>query len=443
MKTLFCPIRLVLSYILLLSFIGCSNSTDKLPYNSRAIDSIMDQAELAMDDKPEVADSLMRLIVPEFIHGKKRHARYSLMFTGAELRNHMYIANDSLILNAALYYSASKNTKYHFLSYYYLGCVYTELGRYVDAAIALAQAEQLADKIDNDYWKGLLYSQTGKLFRISHERNRAIEYFKKARACYENAGKEVHSMRAHNDIEGCKTEIVDSESQDSVMCQIQDWAKHYNFADLFKIKDIAKRSILYCIILVLLVISVIQIVYVSKKKKMYNALANAQILIRELNESNNNRAIQLMEKRKQIHTQIREHHDMSNHLFNLFFDSENEVKITKQRLITIINSIKRSYTSQENTKKLDQLLNDNYDNIMEQVSSPELKLSSKELQIIRLSISGLSALAIAMIVEDSPQNVYKIRSRLKKKLAKHSTELEDLLNKSYKSELDDSSSTSK
>lgn len=427
MKIPFHTTKLVLSCIMLLTLTGCSDTINEQPLNNRTIDMIMDQAESALDDNPEIADSLIGLIPANKIHGKERKARYSLLFTGAEFRNHKVAKNDSLILSAVDYYSTSKNNEYRFLSHYYLGCVYTQLERYIDATIALSQAEQLADNIDNDYWIGLLYTQFGRVFRESHDQTRAIDYFDTARTYYEKAGKFQHSMRVNHDIEGCHQEIRESETQDSTMCQIQKWAFRQNFTDFIRIRINARRIILHSSVLFLIIICVVQIKVARKQKKIFLELAKANLLIQKLNETNINTKNLLTETRKQVQAQIRERHDMSNHLFNMFIDSESQEKITRQRLKTVINSLKRNYNSQENIRRIDQLLNDNFDNIMERLSNPRFKLNYKELQVMRLSISGFSAQAISVIVDDSTQNVYKIKSRLRIKIRKESEEVDALL----------------
>ncbi len=416
----------MLCYIIIHPLSGCTDFSDLMPQGSREIDQVMDKAESLLDDYPEIADSLMGLIRPGTIHNKERNARYSLLFTGARLRNHRTIENDSLILIAVEHYSSSKNTEYEFLSYYYLGCVYAQMERNVDAAIVLAQAEKIVDKIDNEYWKGLLYSQTAKLYRKSHDRKRAMEYYDRAHTCYKSAGKEQNSRHTHSELAGWRTDSLENAVQDSTLHQVQNWSmrnfKGYNTA----IRNVENFLVVSFIMFLLILITII-IVNSRKQKKIFHDLSKAQILIQELNEANQNRDTQLIEKTKQLQAAIRERQDMSNHLFNVYIDSENQEKITKQKLKVFINSIKRSYNSPENIRKLDQQLNDNFDCIMEKVSNPELNLSEKEIQVIRLSISGLSAMAISTIIDESTQNIYKIKSRLKVKIKKRSNELDDLI----------------
>ena len=52
----------------------------------------------------------------------------------------------------------------------------------------------------------------------------------------------------------------------------------------------------------------------------------------------------------------------------------------------------------------------------------------KELELFRYSFAGLSSKAISVIIKESPQNIYQIKSRLLKKVRRCSEELWSKLN---------------
>ena len=94
------------------------------------------------------------------------------------------------------YYSDKKNIDYRFLSYYYLGCVYSELSKISEASVAFAQAEFLVDKIDNDHWKGLLYLRLGFVNRSTCNYIQAREDFIKAEECFGREGRDYYILSA-------------------------------------------------------------------------------------------------------------------------------------------------------------------------------------------------------------------------------------------------------
>lgn len=215
---------LVCMIVMLFSMNGCNSVTDGNVHGRRAVSSLMDSAELAMDDYPEYADSLMRLIDYNSIRSKEQRARYALLFTATEYKSYQPFNSDTLIMEAVKYYSINKNIDYRFLSYYYLGCVYMEMGQNTDAAVAFAQAEQFVDLIDNDYWKGLLYSQLGQIFVVDCNYRRAELFFVLADSCFDKAGKELHKLYALCDIGLTKKNMHDYVSADSIFHIVENMA---------------------------------------------------------------------------------------------------------------------------------------------------------------------------------------------------------------------------
>lgn len=187
-----------LTSILLLAFfcLGFTRPDDGMVRGRNAVDALLDSVECTMDDYPAHADSLIKRVDPLSIRNKKQKARYALLYTAAEYKNYQPFTTDSLIMEAVSYYSHSQNIDYRFLSYYYLGCVYLELDRLKDASVALAQAEWLVDKIDNDYWKGLLYDRLAFILVESGDYEKSEDYYSRAENCFDYAGKEQHRLYA-------------------------------------------------------------------------------------------------------------------------------------------------------------------------------------------------------------------------------------------------------
>ena len=196
--------------ILILAFFSISFTRldDGMVRGRRAVNALLDSVEFSMDDHPAYADSLIKRIDPSSIRNKRQKARYALLYTAAEYKNYQPFTSDSLIMEAVHYYSISSNLEYRFLSYYYLGCVYLELGQVKDASIALDQAEWLVDKVDNDFWKGLLYDRLASILLESCDFEKSKEYFSRAEAYFYRAGKHQHRLYALYEV--CRTMIYEN-----------------------------------------------------------------------------------------------------------------------------------------------------------------------------------------------------------------------------------------
>ena len=92
-----------------------------------------------------------------------------------------------------------------------------DMERNTDASVALAQAERMVDQIDNDYWKGLLYSNLGLLFNRTDNFKLAEEYFIKSEECYSCAGKELHKLYALYYVGCSKKDMHNYKDADSVL----------------------------------------------------------------------------------------------------------------------------------------------------------------------------------------------------------------------------------
>ena len=546
--------NLALILVALLLIAECSRMDDGMVRGSKSINAILDKAELLLDEDPVLTDSLMNLIDPSAIRGKENKARYALFYTAAEYKNDNAANSDSLILLAVRFYSIGNNMDYRFLSNYYLGCVYLDMNRYTDAAVAFANAEQLTNYIDNDYWKGLLYTRLGLIFAEACDYHRAEDYFEWSVGCFKSAGKETHRLysmlkvgqsminmedfivadsilrivensalnlgdidileksvssrlscfvymnepdsatnlinryedlyiiptdtipylqlmaRYYNCVEdfekseyyleqawNCKLSVDDSIYLYYVSSLLADKKGHReNALDYYKkyttlqnknLREVLNQPVLavqkdqykimaenellkfrhirstlvLCVVIFLLILVIVLVTYHYKKKRMNEQLYDSLAVVEELSRK-------IEDLKNQVRVQFHERHDLSNRLYSMYFDSDSQDKITKQQLNVTINSLIKDYTAPESIRELDRLLNESYDGIMERLVDPEIGLTDKELELFRYSIAGLSSKSVSVIIKESPQNIYQIKSRLLKKVRRNSEELWSRLN---------------
>lgn len=538
----------VLLVVFLLFSVSCSRVNDGLIRGKMAIESVMDRVESTMDDDATLADSLIKLIDPLSIRGKEERARYALLYTAAEYKNYQVFTSDSLIMTAVRYYSISHNLDYKFQAYYYLGCVYLELGKQTEAAAAFANAEQLSNYIENEYWKGLLFFRLGMIFFDTYDYHRSEDYYNKAVCSFEKAGKEKHRLYALLNVGNSKYSNEDYKEADSILqtvekqsiiigdsvlyneclinrlsCliymkepnratsildnihiddespnyigylqtlalyynSVKDYSKSETFLnkvlslDLSKSDSIlfyyikyllanneghtvkaldyfrkytmfqdeslietlsqpilgaqkeqyrimaenellkyrhARLTLILCVVIFMLILVIVLVTYHYKKKRMKEQLFDSLSVVEELSGK-------IEDLKNQVRIQFHERHDLSNRLYSIYFDSESQEKITKQQLNVTINSLIKDYTAPDSVKKLDKLLNEAYDGIMDSLTDPKIGLTDKEVELFRFSFAGLSSKSISVIIKESPQNIYQIKSRLLKKVKRNSEEL--------------------
>lgn len=215
----------ILVTILLLNVVGCGKVTDGKTHGSHAVRALMDSAEAVMNDDPEYAFRLMDSIDSHLIRSRALQARYALLYTEAQYKNYIDETNDSLIMIAVRYYTGHNDITSRFLSFYYLGCIYYNVHSFSEAAVALGQAEELIDKIEDGYRLGLLYTQLGMVFYNTYDFHRAEQYYSKAYDNYIKADKQAHGIHALFDIGECKIQLKEYGAAHSLFQETERWAE--------------------------------------------------------------------------------------------------------------------------------------------------------------------------------------------------------------------------
>ena len=150
------------------------------------------RAEALMNEHPDSALTLLKLVSPDEMGQNSTRALYALLYSQAQDKNYIDETNDSLISVAVDYYRNTDDVRHQFLSYYYKGRVHFNTKDYLYATSCYMEAEQLADAVGDDYLVGLLYAELGRIYRLYYDYPKSLEAHQKAAECYERAGKIRH-----------------------------------------------------------------------------------------------------------------------------------------------------------------------------------------------------------------------------------------------------------
>ena len=214
---------------------SCSNTESLNGHSRHNVVALLDKAESMLGTDDSTALATLNSINSTAIRGRKQNARYALLYSEALYKNYITVPSDSLIMTAVRYYSSTNDAEHQFRAFYMLGCIYDELGQTTDAAVALGQAEQIADNITDDYRLGLFFSEFGDIFFKSFDFERALHYYQSAYDCYQNAGKVSHGRHALYDIGRCFLEKNEYEKAHKIFSEVKeksiedsDWNLVYN-----------------------------------------------------------------------------------------------------------------------------------------------------------------------------------------------------------------------
>ena len=152
------------------------------------------RAEAWMNEHPDSALNLLKGIEQPELQTREHHARYALLYSQALDKNYIDKTNDSLINIAVDYYKDRDDVRAKFLSYYYLGRIYTNANNLTQATLAYMEAEQLVDELGDDYAAGLLYTQMGVIYENYYDYPKALESYLHATEHYHKADKPLHKL---------------------------------------------------------------------------------------------------------------------------------------------------------------------------------------------------------------------------------------------------------
>ena len=152
------------------------------------------QAEALMNEHPDSALNLLKGIAQPELKTQEHRARYALLYSQALDKNYIDLTSDSLINIAVDYYKDRDDVRAKFLSYYYLGRIYTNANNLTQATLAYMEAEQLVDELGDDYAAGLLYEQIGLIYRSYYDFPKSLQAYQQAIEHYTKANRPFHKI---------------------------------------------------------------------------------------------------------------------------------------------------------------------------------------------------------------------------------------------------------
>lgn len=179
--------RLIIVLFATIIIVSCENAK---------INEHMDKAEELMNEKPDSALIILNGLDKTKGLNDSQNARYALLYSQALDKNYIDETNDSLINIAVEYYNENGTAKEKFLSLYYQGRIYYNAQNYAKSILAYTKAEQLIDEFEDDFIKGLLYTQLGFIYEKYYDYSKALNSYQLSYQYYDKANKYSHCRYA-------------------------------------------------------------------------------------------------------------------------------------------------------------------------------------------------------------------------------------------------------
>ena len=213
--------KLITILIVTLSAISCGNIRDA--------HNILNDIETFINERPDSALTILNSFDTSLLDHKSIWAHHSLLHAQAKDKCYIDETNDSLMTQVVNYYEGKRDKEKLFKAYYYLGRIQYNAGDYAESMLSYTKAEQLIDKIDDDFIKGLLYAQLGMLNQMYYDYTSSMDAYESAQTFYKNAGEIVHQYYIKLNIGQLYQELKQYGMSEKLLCEVMYWAYDNNY----------------------------------------------------------------------------------------------------------------------------------------------------------------------------------------------------------------------
>ncbi len=216
--------KLITILIVTLTAISCGKIKDA--HNT------LNDIETFINERPDSALTILDSFDTSLLENKSVWAHHSLLHAQAKDKCYIDETNDSLMTQVVNYYEGKRDKEKLFKAYYYLGRIQYNAGDYAESMLSYTKAEQLIDKIDDDFIKGLLYAQLGMLHQKYYDYPNSIKAYNTAQKYYESAEKITHQYFTMLNIGYILHEQKEFVQAEKVYLNVMNWAYDNNIISL-------------------------------------------------------------------------------------------------------------------------------------------------------------------------------------------------------------------
>ena len=163
---------------------------------SRHISNTHKQAEAVMQEYPDSALTLLQAINPNELTTDRGRAMHALLLSQAYDKNYIDLTDDSLISIAVDYFAPTNEHHYAMLAHYYHGRVLYNANKLAESSVALINAENLALKIKDDFYLGMIYAAMAYIDNFSYNFEEELKHALKSFEHYSKTTFDLHTAYA-------------------------------------------------------------------------------------------------------------------------------------------------------------------------------------------------------------------------------------------------------
>lgn len=168
--------------------------------NTSVVRNSLSRAECLMAESPDSAKTVLDSIKRTDLKNRALKARFALLYSQAMDKCYIDTDNDSLISVALNYYSKRGSNHEKALAYYYNSAV-AKNAKDIDKEVEyLVRAQEYAEKTDDAYLKGLIYSLLAQKYYMQFSFEEALLLYEKSAKEFEKTGNLSNQLYAYSGI---------------------------------------------------------------------------------------------------------------------------------------------------------------------------------------------------------------------------------------------------
>jgi hypothetical protein len=429
-----------------LLLIGCQA---KCPVSDNKVSKELAAIEGYIDEHPDSALKALRSI-PQ-IKRRSDNAKRALLLSMAEDRSGIQVTDDSLINVALKWYERHDDSKDLARTYYCLGRIQSNAESDDLAAISFTKSESIARNTDDYFLQGLLCQELASIYSASSTADEVVQLLTKANTFFYQSGNDYyynHSLLRLADaldnngrssmadmfyrkadslgrVNG-DTTLFQRHNADSVRSIFPDAisAQRDYYEDLSSENADAARARLKLIIIISLLslLTIAALAYlifriISNRNKAINGYIS---LLQEFKEKDSFRDTENEELQKRIRTLFGSTMgliDKVSYKYSIHSHQPDLQSSVFKEVEGILDELKKD--NKDGT--LESILNSCYDDVIAKFRSEFPKLKEDDIRLIKYWTAGFSNDVMALFLNETIDNLYSRKSRLKHRILSSDT----------------------
>lgn len=168
--------------------------------NTSVVRNSLSRAEGLMAESPDSAKTVLDSIKRTDLKNRALKARFALLYSQAMDKCYIDTDNDSLISVALNYYSKRGSDHEKALAYYYNSIIFTNQNNIETTIENLVKAQEYAEKTDDAYLKGLIYSLLAQKYYVQFSFEESLSLYEKAAVEFEKTNNIANQLYAYSGI---------------------------------------------------------------------------------------------------------------------------------------------------------------------------------------------------------------------------------------------------